>query len=366
MFKKVSKEDQDLELLIAESVIKELPQDKLIDAKKFLDKFSDHKRLEKLFNTYIVGTETALSNTNNGKIFVNYSLDGTVTGRLSNSGANISAGRKKESKIGISFHTMPREQIDFNLRDIIVAPEGHDFVTLDIKSAELRVLAHIANEKNMIKAFEDKIDLHTYSASEVFNKPKDKVSKEERQIAKEVSFLIVYGGTSFTLANKRNIPEHKAQKIIDGWMTLFPGVPNYMAVVEDYIKQHKYAKTIFGRRRNLSNIDSPVKNIQREAFRQGLNFTVQSPASDFLGCGIVGIDLEIKSRGLQAIIAGSVHDSISVTCPKSETELVCKIMKYQLEEYPYLKKHFGIYLKVPIEIEIKVGKSFGSGEIVEV
>src|SRR5688572_15553661 len=107
--------------------------------------------------------------------------------------------------MGVSFHTLPRET-EFNIRGMFIAPPGFDFITTDKKSMELRILAHVANEKNMIKAFNDGIDLHRYSASMVFDKPEDKVSKEERQISKEVSFLIVYGGQENTLARKRNIP----------------------------------------------------------------------------------------------------------------------------------------------------------------
>jgi len=357
--------DKDLELQIAKSVLSDLSEDRLKEAKKFLDNLFDYKRITKLYNTYIEGVETALANTQNGRMYVNYNLDGTVTGRLSNSGANLKKGGGKDSKIGVSFHTLPREQADFNIREYVIAPEGWDFITVDKKAMELRVLAHNANERRMIQAFESGVDLHTYSASLTFNKKPEDVTKEERQIAKEVSFLTVYGGTAFTLANKRNISETKAEKIINSWFSAFPGVKTYMDTVEDYIKQHKYAKTIFGRYRHLPNICSPVKSIQREAFRQGLNFTIQSSSSDILLCGLIGVHYELKRQKMRAKIVATVHDSIELISPKEETQKVIRIVHDQLVNYPYMREKFGINLRVPLEIDIEVGTSFGNGKKVE-
>ena len=358
--------DKEFELQIAESVVKELPDAKIIAAKKFFDSLFDHKRVTKLYNTYIEGVETSLANTQNGRIYVNYNIDGAVTGRLSNSGANTKKGGGKDTKIGVSFHTLPREQTDFNIREYVTAPEGYDFITVDMKAMELRVLAHVANEKNMIKAFNSGWDLHDFSTEMTFKKKKESCTKEEwkklRQICKEVSFLTVYGGTAYTLANKRNIPEHEAQKIIDSWMDTFPGVAKYFLTIEDYIKQHKFAKTLFGRYRHLPNIDSPVKSIRREAFRQGLNFTVQSPASDILNCGFIGVYHKLKSGKFKAKLAAQVHDSIELISPKNETAAVVKIVADELVNCHYMKEKFGFTLNVPLEVEVEVGTSFGTGK----
>jgi len=288
---------------------------------------------------------------------VKYNIDGTVTGRISNSGANV--GRKKEDKIGVSFHTLPRESLDVNIRDYVVAPKGHDFITIDMKAMELRVLAHVANEENMIHAFKSGVDLHSYSAGLTFNKDPKDVSKLERQIAKEVSFLTVYGGTAYTLASKRNIPEERAEEIINSWMRAFPGVGRYMDTIDDYIKQFAYAKTIFGRYRHLPNVRSPFKNVRREAFRQGLNFTIQSAASDILLCGMLGVIEKLK--GMKAKVVATVHDSIELIAPKSETKKVVEIVKDELENYHYLRENFHINLKVPLGVDVEVGSSFGNG-----
>ncbi|MEK9696937.1 MAG: DNA polymerase A family protein [Candidatus Poseidoniales archaeon] len=345
------------EVNIARAVLNSMTDDQVKAAKRFFDRFSEYKKLTKLHSVYIEGARTALKNTGNSRMYVKYNIDGTVTGRISNSGANV--GRKKENKIGVSFHTLPRESLDVNIRDYVVAPKGHDFITIDMKAMELRVLAHVANEENMIHAFKSGVDLHSYSAGLTFNKDPKDVSKLERQIAKEVSFLTVYGGTAYTLASKRNIPEERAEEIINSWMRAFPGVGRYMDTIDDYIKQFAYAKTIFGRYRHLPNVRSPFKNVRREAFRQGLNFTIQSAASDILLCGMLGVIEKLK--GMKAKVVATVHDSIELIAPKSETKKVVEIVKDELENYHYLRENFHINLKVPLAVDVEVGSSFGNG-----
>lgn len=342
---------------IARAVLNSMTDDQVKAAKRFFDRFSEYKKLTKLHSVYIEGARTALKNTGNSRMYVKYNIDGTVTGRISNSGANV--GRKKEDKIGVSFHTLPRESLDVNIRDYVVAPKGHDFITIDMKAMELRVLAHVANEENMIHAFKSGVDLHSYSAGLTFNKDPKDVTKLERQIAKEVSFLTVYGGTAFTLASKRNIPEDRAEEIINSWLRAFPGVSRYMNTIDEYIKQFGYAKTIFGRYRHLPNVRSPFKSVRREAFRQGLNFTIQSAASDILLCGMLGVIEKLK--GMKAKVVATVHDSLELIAPKNETKKVVEIVKDELENYHYLKENFHINLKVPLGVDVEVGSSFGNG-----
>ena len=290
-------------------------------------------------------------------------MAGAVTGRLSNSAINVIKGSPKEGKLGVSFHTLPREKEDLavNVRDAFCAPPGWKFITVDKKAMEVRVLADVANERNLINAFKSGVDLHTFSAGLTFNKPECDVTKEERQLAKAVTFLTVYGGTHFTLAAKHNIPEEQAEAIIEAWMNAFPGVGAYMNSVQEYLDRHKYVKTLFGRYRHLPNASSPIKAIRKRAFRQGLNFTIQSPASDILLCAIMGLSNRIKSEGMRAKIIATVHDSIELICPDDELEHLVAIIKDELINYNYMQEHFGIRLKVPLDINIEVGTSFGNG-----
>ena len=142
-------------------------------------------------------------------------------------------------------------------------------------------------------------------------------------------------------------------------MRAFPGVGKYMQTIDDYIKQFGYAKTIFGRYRHLPNIRSPFKGVRREAFRQGLNFTIQSAASDILLCGMLGVIEKLKNY--DAKVVATVHDSIELIAPKNETRRVVEIVKDELENYYYLRENFGINLQVPLGVDIEVGSSFGNG-----
>ena len=342
---------------ISNAVIRELDDATLKEAKLFIIGLLDFRKKKKLYDTYIIGTKEALNYNGVDKIFLEYRIDGTVTGRLSNAGMDGS----KTEKMGISFHTLPRDT-EYNIRSYVVAPKGYKFITADMKAMELRILAHLSRDSNMSKAFRDKEDLHTYSAAMTFSKDRDKITKEERQIAKEVSFLTVYGGTENTLAQKRGISEKKAKKIIDSWMNTFYGIPMYMKHVHKFIKTNAYAYTIFGRRRNLPNIRSEVLWIRDESLRQGLNFTVQSASSDALVCCLLGINAELKNKKLDAWIAGTVHDSVEIICHESLVTEVVGIIKHHMIHYPYIKENFGFEFSVPLEIDIEVGDSFGSGE----
>jgi DNA polymerase-1 len=346
---------------ICKSVIATMSNEALLQLRDFIPLFQKYKKYNTLFNTYIKGTRKALAYNKNGKIYCDYRLEGAVTGRLSN------ASYKAKQKMGISFHTLPREdeEMDVNIREFVIAPPGYDFITVDQKAMELRVVAHLAKEENMLKAFRDKVDLHTYSASMVFNKKPEKVTKLERQICKEVSFLIVYGGSEFTLASKRRISLKKAKSIIEKWLDTFPRLRNYMALVYSFIERNEYAYTIFGRRRHLPNVRSYIDSVKDGCLRQGLNFTVQSAASDILVCSLIGIDRALKAEGLDAYINGTVHDSVEVISKKEHTQRVLEIIYDQMVNYPYIKETFGLNFSAPFELEIFVGPSFGKGEKID-
>jgi len=346
---------------ISESVIKEKSTEQLIKTKNFMDTLLSLRKMEKLYKTYILGTTKAISYNERNKIFVSFNLDGTATGRLSCTGYSGNKGKS----MGVSFHTLPKGK-EHNIRDMYVAPDGWDFITSDYSTMELRVLAHIADEENMKSAFRQEKDLHTYTASLVFDKAEDKVTNEERQIAKAVSFLIVYGGGAFNLSETVNIPLKRAEKIISKYAELYPGVFKYMGKVNASIEEDGYITTLFGRRRNLMNVRSNITKVKNRALRQGLNFTVQSAASDILVCAVLGIVEEIRRRGLEARFQATVHDSVEFVCPKKETKEVCLIIKDEMLNCNYMKSKLGVSLDVPLAVDLEVGSSFGNGEPYEI
>lgn len=341
---------------ISKSVVADKTTEELLEAKKFIKGLLDLRKSEKLSKTYIDGTRKAIEYNGTNKVFVDFKFDGTATGRLSCASYNA------QKPMGVSFHTLPRETED-NIRDLFCAPKGWDFIAADYAAMELRVLAHISKEFVMQKAFKSGADLHTYTARLLFQK--ENISKEERQIAKTVSFLIVYGGGAFNLSETMNIPMKRAEKIIADYQNVYPGIFKYMEFVNEYIMANQEAYTIFGRTRKLPNVRSKDRQVVNRALRQGLNFTIQSTASDILLCALLGISRRFKQAGMEARPVATVHDSIEVVSPKEERKKVCEIIYDEMVNYPTLRKVFDIEFDVPFGIDVELGTTFGNGKEVE-
>lgn len=349
-----NKEQQEKE--IARSVIGGKSTEDLLEIREWMDKFLKWRSYSKLHKTYVTGLYNALEYNGTDKVYCDYRLDGTVTGRLS------CGMYSAEKPMGVSFHTLPRDT-DNNIRNLFIAPDNKAFITIDYAGMELRVLAHVANDERMLEAFREGADLHTYSASLLFNKPQEKIKKEERQIAKAASFLIVYGGTAYTLANKHRLPLKRAETIIDTYMEVFPGISEYIESTYSTIRGNGYVTSIFGRKRRLPNVRSNDTKVVGRSLRQGLNFTIQSAASDIILCSIKGLSDRLKPLG--ADIVSTVHDSLELICPKENLKECLEVCYDEMVNTPTLEKDFGIYFKVPLKIDAEVGYSFGDGNSVD-
>ena len=338
---------------ITGSVISSKTTEELENAKQWLDSFLEWRSYAKLHKTYVKGLNSAIEYNGANKVYCDYRLDGTVTGRLS------CGMYSAEKPMGVSFHTLPRDT-DNNIRSLFIAPPRKEFITIDYAGMELRVLAHVAQDDRMLKAFREGVDLHTYSASLLFNKPVDKIRKNERQIAKATSFLIVYGGTAYTLANNNRIPLKRAEKIIDTYMNVFPGIDRYIQRTYSSIRANGYVTSIFGRKRRLLNVNSSDRKVVGRALRQGLNFTIQSAASDIILCAIKGLSSRLAP--LNADIISTVHDSLEIVCPKETLKECLEVCYNEMVNTPTLASEFGIHFDVPLAIDAEVGKSFGDGK----
>ena len=341
---------------ISQSVLQGKSTEELRTSQRFIKGLLDLRKSQKLTKTYIEGTKKAIAYNGTNKVFVDYRFDGTATGRLS-----CAAYSAKEA-MGVSFHTLPRDK-DSNIRSLFNCPEGYCFITVDYAAMELRVLSHIAKDGNMQTAFTQGADLHTYTAQMLFNK--EQISKDERQIAKAISFLIAYGGGAFNLAETTGISVGRAKKIIANYQNVYPAIFEYMDFVEKFIKENQYAYTIFGRRRNLPDISSRDYSVVNRAARQGLNFTIQSTASDILLSGLLGTHRRLRESGIDARACATVHDSIELICHQDSISECLEIVYDELVNYPFIKENFGIHFDVPLKIDAEVGFSFGDGVDVE-
>jgi DNA polymerase-1 len=326
------------------------------EARDFIVKLLKYKSLGKLYRTYVKGIEKAIEYNGDNRIYSSYNFGTTVTGRLSCSNYNAGAGQNK----GVSFHTLPRETDESsNIRKLMKADDGKVFLAADFSQAELRVLAQCCKDKNLIEAFKSGQDLHSFTASLVFEKPADQVTKQERQIAKSVSFLIVYGGGPMKLSQQIGRSVGYCKSIFKAYQDAFPNVFKWINFVHKYVRENGYAVSLFGRRRHLPNVNSPIRKYQYRALRQGMNFVIQSSASDIMLHALKRLDEQIKGAGINANILATVHDSVELQCEKSDVEAVVKIMQDALPSTEDLKTLYNLDFVVPFEVDIEIGKSFG-------
>ena len=340
------------ELLDKDSVTKK--------AKEFITVLMEYKTKTKQYKTYVIGVKDALAWNEDGKIYSSYNFAATVTGRLSCS--RYSAGRKKGMSKGVSFHTLPRPTEDsVNIRKLMKASDDQVFIAADFSTAELRVLAQCCKDEGLLHAFQTGQDLHKYTASLIYGKPVDDVTKEERQVAKSVSFLIVYGGGPSKLSQQIGKSIGYCKGIFEDYQQSFPKVFQWIKFVHQYIRKNECAISLFGRRRNLHNVKSPIKKYQYRALRQGMNFVIQSSASDLMLHAIKRLNCSLLEKGYDAEILATVHDSVEIQCVKSQMKDVVELVRKELTSTADLKDYYNLDISIPFEVDIEVGTSFGDG-----
>jgi DNA polymerase-1 len=332
------------------------------EARTFITKLLKYKGLSKLYRTYVKGVESATKYNEENRIYSSYNFGATVTGRLSCSMYSAGPSKKK----GVSFHTLPRTvDDDTNIRRLMRADDDKVFIAADFGQAELRMLAQCCRDKELIHAFNSGTDLHKYTASLIYGKSIDKVTKQERQVAKSVSFLIVYGGGPFKLASQIGKSVGYCKNIFKEYQQAFPKVFDWINSVHRSVRDNGYAVSLFGRRRNLSNVNSPIKKYQFRALRQGMNFVIQSSASDMMLHAIKRLDERLREENLDAEILATVHDSVEIQCSKSDTKRVLEVVRESLTDTSYFYDLYKLKFLLPFEVDIEVGKSFGELMAVE-
>lgn len=331
-------------------------------AETFLKTLKEYKQLSKLHGTYAIGIHQALTNTGDGRVYSRYKLDGTVTGRLSCAAAT--RGNKKEDKLGVSFHTLPREKRErYNVRAVFTTDKhDEDFICADFSTMELRILAHCSQDPFMLKAFNERMDLHTFTASLVNSKTMEDVLDAERSIAKTINFLSVYGGGIKKLASSCELPMSLAKHVKKRHEEVFARSYAWLKEIEGFVKSNKYAISLFGRYRRLPDVSSSDTAIVHSCLRKGKNFVIQSSASDVLVAANIEIYKFLKKTKFPARIVANVHDSIEIICKKTHTAELLPLLKAMLIKPKLLKEAFNLELSVPLEVEFEVGHSFGSAE----
>lgn len=262
----------------------------------------------------------------------------TTTGRLSSTEPNL-------QNIPIKYE-MGRE-----IRKIFV-PDNEECVILsaDYSQIELRVLAHIADDKNLISAFINHSDIHTKTASEVFKVPIDEVTPVQRSNAKAVNFGIVYGIGDFSLSKSLNISRKEAKLYIDTYFERYPNVKLYMDNIVKEARENFYVTTIMNRRRFIPEIKSSNKIVRALGERLAMNTPIQGSAADIIKIAMVNVYRRLEKEHLRSKLILQVHDELILNVYKEELERVKNIVKMEMENV--------LDLKVPLEVDINMGSNW--------
>lgn len=311
--------------------------DKLRGQHPIIEKIIEYRLISKIKSTYGDGL-LAVIHPKTGRIHSSFNQTVTVTGRISSTEPNM-------QNIPVR-HPLGRE-----IRKMFVA-QGEDMylVDADYSQIELRVLAHIAQDKNMIDAFKNNADIHAKTASEVLHIPIEEVTPEQRSAAKAVNFGIVYGIGQFSLSQDLKISVAEAKSYIDGYLSYYSGIASYMENIKKTAAELGYVTTLFGRRRYIPELKSSNFNLRAFGERVALNTPIQGTAADIIKLAMVRVYNRLKKENLRARLILQVHDELIIECPKAELEQVCTLLKYEMENV--------LDLDAKLEADEKYGKSW--------
>ena len=277
----------------------------------------EHRGLKKLLGTYVDALPT-LINKRTGHIHTSFNQTITATGRLSSSDPNL-------QNIPI------RGEDGKEIRKAFVPEPGCLFFSADYSQIELRVMAHLSQDENMIRVFQEGKDLHAATAANIYKKPIEEVTRDERTKSKRANFGIIYGITIFGLAERLDIPRDEAKMLIDGYFATFPQVHDYMEKSKEIARQKGYVTTLFGRRRYLPDINSHNATVRGFAERNAINAPIQGTAADIIKVAMIRIFNRFKDEGIRSKMILQVHDELNFSVFPEEKELVEKIVIEEMQ-----------------------------------
>ena len=302
---------------------------KLAGKHSIIDNILEFRQLKKLKSTY-VDALPELVNQSTNKIHTTYSQAVAATGRLSSVNPNLQ---------NIPIKTEKGRKV----REAFIPSQGNELYAADYSQVELRLMAEMSGDKNMVDAFRNGHDIHTATASKVFNVSMEDVDREMRNKAKMVNFGIIYGISAFGLSQRLNIKRKEAKELIDGYFTTYPGVKQFMDDSIDIAREKGYVETIFKRKRLLKDINSKNAVVRGYAERNAINAPIQGSAADIIKVAMINIHEEILENNLESKMILQVHDELVFDVVPSEKD---KIEKIALEQMKNAAK-----TSVPLEVE---------------
>lgn len=309
--------------------------EKLRGKHPIIDCILEYRKVAKVSSTYIDGLKKHIRS--DEKIHTSFNQTMTQTGRLSSSDPNLQ---------NISI----RDELGKEIRKAFVAPEGYQLLSADYSQIELRMLAHMANEQHMIQAFNEGLDIHTKTATLIFNCLPEEVDDQKRRIAKTVNFGIVYGQTEFGLSSQLHITRKEASEFMNMYFESYPQIHQYMNQLVEFCQENGYVETLFHRRREIPEIND--KNFMTREFgkRAAMNAPIQGSAADLIKIAMLKMDKAMKEAHVQSKMLLQIHDELIFLVPDAEVEKMEKLVKTTMES--------AMELKVPLKASLSVGKSW--------
>ncbi len=296
----------------------------------------DYRGMAKLKSTY-TDKLPRMINSETGRVHTNYAQAVAVTGRLASSDPNLQ---------NIPVKTEEGRRI----REAFIAPEGCYIVSADYSQIELRIMAHLSGDTNLLKAFHDGQDVHRATAAELFDITPLEVNSEQRRYAKVINFGLIYGMSAFGVASNLGISRTDAKNYIDRYFQRYPGVAQYMDDIRRTAREQGYVETVFGRRLWLPEINSPNGPRRQAAERAAINAPMQGTAADIIKLSMIEVENWIENRQLETKLVMQVHDELVLEVPEKELDLVRK-------KLPELMGSVA-QLKVPLIAEVGFGKNW--------
>jgi DNA polymerase-1 len=310
---------------------------KISDKHDIIKKVLEYRSLKKLLNTYIEVLPT-LVNKKTNKIHTSYNQAIASTGRLTSNNPNLQ---------NIPIRTEEGKEIR---KAFIPSDENHILIDAVYSQIELRLIAHLSQDQNMITAFKNKEDIHTATAAKIFKIPLNEVTTEMRYKAKSANFAIIYGASAFGLSTNLSISRSDAKFLIDGYFETYPKVKEYMDNSIKLGRENEYVVTIKGRKRHLADINSRNSLVRGNAERNAINAPIQGSAADIIKIAMINIFKRIEKENLKSKMIMQVHDELLIDTYKPELEIVKNIISDEMQN--------AIQLSVPLTIDIKSGKNW--------
>jgi len=315
----------------AEDVLQELALDYALP-KLILE----HRSLSKLKSTYTDKLPLQV-NEKTGRIHTSYNQTVAATGRLSSTDPNL-------QNIPI------RSEEGRRIRQAFIAPDGYKLLAADYSQVELRIMAHLSEDENLLQAFADGIDVHRATAAEVFGVTLDAVESDQRRAAKAINFGLIYGMSAFGLAKQLNIGRYEAQDYIDVYFARYPGVKAYMDKTREQAHDKGYVETVFGRRLYLPEINSRNGQRRQYAERTAINAPMQGTAADIIKRAMLSVDCALEESNVDAKVVMQVHDELVVEVLEKDVEAVADLLRMEMEQ--------AASLKIPLIVDIGIGDNW--------